>query len=555
MRTHKAAYANESAQSPGWLTGAVLQRKCGCGQHTGGGSCASCEKKKMAGLQAKLTIGEADDVYEREADLVADRLMSSSGRGSVKPAPLQVQRYAGVSAGSGGSVPASVSGTLGQSGMPLPRAVRQDMETRFGHDFSEVRVHSGTSAASSAMEINALAYTVGNNIVFGAGRFAPDTQQGQRLLAHELTHVVQQRGGVSRSIQRQPSDSDEVNKEDFKKELEKDGILDKLEKAARDKIRKEIDDLPKTVTKFMVNKIIDLTVTDPQYNQALKTTAEGIIDVLTKKGKPSRSICDQPPLYHEGGSSGFRGMCCRGSTESAQDCCPKDKFAPNNNGPSGWCCAADEFVNANKQCEKFQPVTPVPTVCDPPSKPDMFGRCCKPPLEVIGGVCTFVKPPAPPPQPFTLKFKLGVLDDYNIDESTINSRQKPHYEELKKQITGFLEKCPGSIITLTGFADAPGTEEHNRDLGQRRADHIKFLLQLELMKAKPSGIGPLIFAGSEGEGNPVDKEAGEKFSKRNRRVEIEFNSVCPPLTLSPPSLPEPRFKRPLLPGSLTLGPF
>ena len=539
---------------PALSVAGLLQRKCACGQHTGGGSCAACDKKKMAGLQAKLTIGESDDVYEREADIVADRVMSSTGRGSVKPAALQVQRYAAVSGGSGGSVPASVGRTLGQSGVPLPRAVRQQMETGFGHDFSEVRVHSGTSAASSAQDVNALAYTVGNNIVFGAGRFAPHTQQGQRLLAHELTHVVQQRGTVSPAIQRQPDSGDEVDKEDFKKELEKDGILDKLEKAARDKIKKEIDDLPKTVTKFMVDKIIDLAVTDPQYNQALHKTAEGIIDVLTKKGKPSTSICDVPG-YHEGGSSGFRGMCCQGSFESAQNCCPKDKFAPNNGGPSGFCCTSNEFVNRQRQCEKFAPVTPS-TVCIAPSKPDAFGRCCKPPFEVINGLCgPPLKPPSPPPQPFTLKFKLGVLDDYTIDASTLNSKQKPHYEDLKTQILKFLETCPGSIINLVGFADKPGTEEHNLDLGQRRADHLKFLLDLEVIKARPSGIRPFIFARSEGEGNPVDVEAGEKFSARNRRVEIEFNSICPPL--SAPPLEMPRFKPSLgrEMGSLSLGPF
>jgi hypothetical protein len=191
----------------------------------------------------------------------------------------------------------------------------------------------------------------------------------------------------------------------------------------------------------------------------------------------------------------------------------------------------------------------------PPSKPDAFGGCCKPPLEVIGGLCTQpIKPPTPPPQPFTLKFNLGVIDDYNIDESSLNSRQKPHYEELKNQILGFLETCPGSIINLVGFADKPGTEEHNFDLGQRRADHIKFLLELELIKAKPSTIRPFIFARSEGESNPVDKKAGEKFSKRNRRVEIEFNSICPPL--SAPSLTLPEFKPSLGEGPLSPpGPF
>jgi len=68
------------------------------------------------------------------------------------------------------------------------------MEPRFGHDFSQVRVHSGAVAEQSAQEVNANAYTVGHNIVFAAGRFAPQTQEGQRLIAHELTHVVQQSG-------------------------------------------------------------------------------------------------------------------------------------------------------------------------------------------------------------------------------------------------------------------------------------------------------------------------------------------------------------------------
>jgi hypothetical protein len=81
---------------------------------------------------------------------------------------------------------------LANPGMPLEPALRQDMEQRFGYDFSNVRVHSGSSAEKSAQDVNANAYTVGNNIVFGAGRFASGTQQGRRLLAHELTHVVQQ---------------------------------------------------------------------------------------------------------------------------------------------------------------------------------------------------------------------------------------------------------------------------------------------------------------------------------------------------------------------------
>jgi Domain of unknown function (DUF4157)/DNA/RNA non-specific endonuclease len=93
--------------------------------------------------------------------------------------------------------PPSVEQTLNSPGRPLDLTLRRAMERRFGHDFSRVRVHSGTVAAQSAREVKAHAYTVGQDIVFGAGQYAPDTLPGRKLLAHELTHVVQQEGGLA----------------------------------------------------------------------------------------------------------------------------------------------------------------------------------------------------------------------------------------------------------------------------------------------------------------------------------------------------------------------
>jgi hypothetical protein len=87
-------------------------------------------------------------------------------------------------------VPASVDQALASPSMPLEPTLRQDMEQRFGHDFSRVRVHSDAAAEQSARDVDADAYTVSHHIVFGAGRFAPGTTEGRRLLAHELTHVV-----------------------------------------------------------------------------------------------------------------------------------------------------------------------------------------------------------------------------------------------------------------------------------------------------------------------------------------------------------------------------
>jgi hypothetical protein len=90
------------------------------------------------------------------------------------------------------SIPPLVHEVLNSSGEPLEPTTKHFFEARFGHDFSRVRIHSGAAAEESARQVNASAYTVGHNIVFGAGQFAPGTEAGRRLLAHELAHVVQQ---------------------------------------------------------------------------------------------------------------------------------------------------------------------------------------------------------------------------------------------------------------------------------------------------------------------------------------------------------------------------
>jgi hypothetical protein len=182
----------------------LLQRSCDfCGQHTiAGGECTDCAKKKV-GLQRKLTIGASNDPLELEADLVADQVMSASPNSVVNSAPPRIQRFTGQTAGQADmEAPASVDSVLASSGSSLDPALREDMEKRFGHDFSRVRVHTGSAAERSARDVNANAYTVGNNVVFGAGQFSPKTHSGKRLLAHELTHVVQQ-GADHQLIRRQ----------------------------------------------------------------------------------------------------------------------------------------------------------------------------------------------------------------------------------------------------------------------------------------------------------------------------------------------------------------
>jgi hypothetical protein len=162
-------------------------------------------------VQPKLVVSVPDDPYEREADRVADRVMrmpeptiqrSCAGCASggktcpkcaeeIREGQADIYRTAQDSDEAGMSVPDEFLSTLGP-GQPLDRATRDFMEPRFGCDFSEVRVHADLQGATSARSINARAFALGQDIVFGPGGYAPQTQSGQRLLAHELTHVVQQ---------------------------------------------------------------------------------------------------------------------------------------------------------------------------------------------------------------------------------------------------------------------------------------------------------------------------------------------------------------------------
>ena len=180
------------------------QRQCACG-----GVCAACASKKR--LQAKLSIGASNDPLEREADRVADQVLTAPAHPADNTAP-HIQRTTGQASSVAGTAPASVDQVLASSGRALDPALQQDMGQRFGHNFSQVRVHSGAAAEQSARGLNAHAYTVGHNIVFGAGQFAPMAHAGRRLIAHELTHVVQQgaatasgSGTLRPALQRKPA--------------------------------------------------------------------------------------------------------------------------------------------------------------------------------------------------------------------------------------------------------------------------------------------------------------------------------------------------------------
>jgi Domain of unknown function (DUF4157) len=195
----------------------LIQRQCACG-----GGCPRCQDNLT--LQTKLKIGEPGDVYEQEADRIADEVMrmpEPTIQRQMEPeedveemvqtkaisnsiTPLQRSATAPNQAS---EVPEIVNDVLRSPGQPLDPAIRNFMEPRFGNDFSHVRIHTDTKAAASAQSVHAAAYTVRNHIVFGEGQHNPKNNLGKQLLAHELTHVLQQSSINSDSTIILPEDS------------------------------------------------------------------------------------------------------------------------------------------------------------------------------------------------------------------------------------------------------------------------------------------------------------------------------------------------------------
>jgi hypothetical protein len=170
-----------------------LQRKCTCGKHTpGGGECEEC-KKEGAILQRRST-------------------------GTVSPP----------------EVPPIVGEVLGMSGRPLDPGVREFFEPRFSHDFSHVRVHTDARAAESARAVNAHAYTVGSHIFMGPQQPTPQSQAGRFLLAHELTHVIQQ--SSAHPVQ---SGSLVIAPADDAHEKEADGIARRISENSTGEVRQD----------------------------------------------------------------------------------------------------------------------------------------------------------------------------------------------------------------------------------------------------------------------------------------------------------------------------
>lgn len=180
--------ANRIAEVVTGMPEPVIQRRRHCG-----GTCEACRKKET--LQRK-------PVAETVTPLLQRQVKPGSEEEPEEESLIQRKAQAEGPTEASGGLASHIRGLHG--GRPLQQKDRSFFETRFGTDFSDVRVHTGPEAGALAQAVNARAFTVGRDVIFGARQYAPDTTEGQNLMAHELTHVVQQRG-ASKSVQRQPA--------------------------------------------------------------------------------------------------------------------------------------------------------------------------------------------------------------------------------------------------------------------------------------------------------------------------------------------------------------
>jgi hypothetical protein len=236
----------------------LLQRQCSCGKHTiAGGVCEECQQKGETAsqnaldeigqvtppdiqttrdstarfnlshvpaqtrftangqpTQPALTVNAPGDQYEQEADHVAETVMrmpdpalsSTKINGFSPPTVSRLPAISRIQASGGNGAfqaPTSVETRINQmqnGGQALPAEEQNFFEERMGYDFSHVRIHTDANAVQASRDIHAHAFTIGNNIAFNAGAYQPGIEAGRRLLAHELTHVVQQ----SHNVQEKP---------------------------------------------------------------------------------------------------------------------------------------------------------------------------------------------------------------------------------------------------------------------------------------------------------------------------------------------------------------
>ena len=461
----------------------VLRRKCACGaSKSGEAECEECKKKK---LQRKAAGGTGPAI-----------------------------------------APPSVHEVLRSPGQPLDRDARSFFEPRFGHDFSKVRVHADEKAIQSAHDVNALAYTVGNNVVFGNSRISPRTNAGRQLLAHELAHVVQQSGTVA------TSDYLEIGATDHPAEYEAESAAHRALRQtesdgspiARDpepQLRRQGpgDDEPEKEPKPLIPlphplDRLDIKPTLPLPGgldlPSTEDVNKGLYKIFGPKDKPKDLTC--PPGWVKMAD----GRCCAGKPGviDLTKCCE-----PSQLTILGTCCP--EGVDDNRMnCVKRPPAPPAP-----PKKPE--------------GKAEFsltLPPMAPLTLDFPIHFKQNQPAATVTDETKLRSSLTPQGQGELDTVISWLQRGAEFSTQLTGMASVEGPTAHNQKLGEYRARSVANALMLRgisvLRISDPQGSADDCATLSTGIHNCGDSHASPAIDPNDRQVRARMFIPQKPTVIS-----------------------
>jgi outer membrane protein OmpA-like peptidoglycan-associated protein len=533
-------------------------------------------------IQPKLTIGAVNDPMEHEADSAAEAILRMAEPAPEAPlapsgAAVSVQRKCACGASCAKcedeadrvqmkslgprttadavSAPPTVHEALRSPGRPLDPEVRAFMEPRFGHDFSQVRLHSDTAAAESAQALHAHAYTLGQDIVFGSGKLAPATKQGTRLLAHELTHVVQQ-GQGARQIQRDDKGSGDDPEYATGAEVEKalvnylktawevqggrylrvdDNVRTAVSKLAgsagvdpNDLSHMSIEDFAKSVRKVLGEKIprsqmVHLYklpekkhVPSKSWLEKKKEEANKKLGEIGKRPEDVRSPSGQ--VYPPGGEPKIGGDSPGQHTSPSVPVDPAgDVIDKGTGGPIA--------KNPPPSQPQGTPATNQESDVTDVTTPTGFGRRRR-----EGPTEPFLRSPVPAVPTMDLGESLAesaspkmaaaigsvTIDGFVTGKEDIPGTKVDRLTSTAKIIVALLKRYPASTIRVTGHTDAVGKEDDNEGLGQRRADSAKaFLVEqgipAEAIQIQSAGATQLL----------VNTKNAEP---KNRRVEILFDT-------------------------------
>lgn len=500
------------------IHGRVLQRKCACGgSHGIGTECGDCSSEQV-----------------------------------------QMQRSAGHQ-GEPSTVPSIVGEVLQSPGQSLDAQVRTFIEPRFGHDFGGVRVHTDGRAAESATAVHARAYTVGRDVVFGAGQYAPRTPEGLRLIAHELTHVAQQRDAHGGGLTVGRADSVAEREADDHAARISTGQSSPALEASSGALQRQpaggsgsappsapIErERSVTLEPHLDLNLIDLSLRVLRGEHRL-TITPGLSNPLNILGTPIPGI--QPAQLSL--LLGYENRCNRAFQSALvgmRQTQPPGRLAPDFGRNPMQIEASGSFRSGSWR------IDPGATVSFTGSTLDSVFLT----LTFASGVSTTIPPdciapPSPPPvrdspppaggTPDTTTPETGTgrtgqdipppstrepaLPSYTLYFFYDTTMLRPESNPTVQQVVTLLQTVPSLHVMLTGHASLEGTVEYNRDLSERRAEFMHTWIGIQ-------GIaGSRIHTMHFGESAPAVPEpevpertlalSVERIRMMNRRVEVTF---------------------------------